>query len=315
MGNLRRSYLLARRGKRTRPDVVAFSNDLEENLLRIRQSILDGTLGFGPYCAFKIYEPKERTIRVAPFVDRVAHHALMRICEPVFDAYQIDDSYACRKGKGTYAALERAKVHSLKQTWFLKLDMRKYFDSISHDRLKEFLRYRFKEMAILELFDRIIDSHCSDTFPDAELRGLPIGNLTSQFFANHFLAVADRYAKEQLGCRAYLRYMDDIVLWDHDRHRLIQNGMELSTFCKGMGLFVKPWCLNRSSKGIPLLGYVVYKGFLYLSTRAERRYRAKLKTAWLLLEEGVFEEESFAAHIVPLVAFRNHARGRWVPEK
>ena len=170
MENLRRSYLLARRGKRARPDVVAFSDNLAEILLWIRQSMLEGTLEFGPYRAFTIHEPKERIIRVAPFADRVAHHALMRLSEPVFEAYQIDESYACRKGKGTYAALERAKAHSLKYAWFLKLDMRKYFDSISHERLKELLSRRFKERAVLDLFDRIVDSHGSDTFPENNLK-------------------------------------------------------------------------------------------------------------------------------------------------
>ncbi len=314
MDNLRRAYLLARRGKRERKDVVEFSRELPENLLQIRRALLDGSIAFGPYREFVVHEPKERIIRVAPFPDRVVHQALMRICEPVFEDFQIYDSYACRKGKGTYAALDRAKAYSLHYEWYLKLDMRKYFDSIPHQTLAGLLQRRFKEKHILEVFGKIIGSHQSNDHGD-EPRGLPIGNLTSQFFANHVLAVADRYGKEQLHIPAYVRYMDDIVLWGTDRDQLVYQALQLARFCESLGLSVKPWCMNRSAEGMPFLGYVVHEGKLYLTRRAEKRFCAKLQSANQLLNSGIWNQAAFAGHVEPLLAFRSHAVGRWTPQE
>jgi retron-type reverse transcriptase len=147
-------------------------------------------------------------IHAAPFRDRVLHHAIMNVCEPIFERAQIFDSYACRKGKGTRAALFRAREFARRYPCYLKLDIRKYFHSINHDQLKKTLGRSFKDGELLALFDAIIDG-C----PMTTGHGLPIGNLTSQFFANHFLAPLDRYLKERLRVPGYIRYMDDFVLW------------------------------------------------------------------------------------------------------
>lgn len=163
---------------------------------------------WGHYHQFTIYDPKVRVISAAPFCERVMHHAIMNVLEPVFENHLMFHSYACRKGKGIQAAILYAFSCSKAHHWFLKLDIRKFFDSISHQILKNQLRRLFKDTRLLFLLDSLIDSY--QTSPAT---GLPIGNLTSQFFANHYLFAMDHYILEKLRPRAYVRYMDDFVLW------------------------------------------------------------------------------------------------------
>ena len=174
-----------------------------------------------------VFDPKERMICAAPFRDRVAHHAIMNVVEPHFESYQIDDSYACRTGQGLDAAIARAVAFSRAGDWYLKMDVRKYFDSVDHGVLKMLLRRRFKDPALLALLDGVIDS-----YENSPGRGLPIGNLTSQFFANHYLGVSDHYIKQTLGCRRYVRYMDDFVVWDSEKDRLRQVRDDVAGFLR-----------------------------------------------------------------------------------
>lgn len=172
--NLRLAYVKARRAKMGRPDVLTFSNNHETNLKNLRHALVHETVEFGKYRYFTIRDPKERTICAATFDERVIHHAVMNVCDPVFERYQIFDSYATRRCKGTFAALERAEQFTKRSTWFLKLDVKKYFDSIDHTILKDLLVRLFKDARLLLLFKRIIESY--EKTPG---KGLPIGNLTS----------------------------------------------------------------------------------------------------------------------------------------
>jgi RNA-directed DNA polymerase len=153
----------------------------------LQRQILSGNVQTGNYRYFTIYDPKQRLICEAPFRQRVLHHALMNICHPFFEKVQIFGSYASRQGKGTYAALERAWYFNKRHLWFLKLDFRKYFDSLDHEILKNQLHRLFKDSDLLQIFERIIDSYCVE-----QNKGVPIGNLTSQYFANHYLAHRSR---------------------------------------------------------------------------------------------------------------------------
>lgn len=306
MDNLRLAYCKARRGKRRRPDVLEFERDLESNLQTLREDLLGGTLAPGTCRTFTIHDPKERLISVAPFRDRVLHHAIINLCEPGFEAYQIHHSFACRRGRGTYAALDQARVFSRRNTWFLKLDIRKYFDSIPHASLKNALARRFKDRRVLELFGRLIDSHGVERGC-----GLPIGNLTSQFLANHYLAAADHFVKERLRRKAYVRYMDDMVLWADTRERLAIVGSRLTRFIeRELDLEVKPWCLNRVAEGLPFLGHVVRSDAVSLSARSKRRYRGKLEHAHTMLACGQWSQEMFASHVQALVAVTEYADQR-----
>jgi len=168
------AFWKAQKGKRAQPETIRFRENLDAELARLRSALLEGPLRFGPYRSFTVHDPKERVICAAPFPDRVLHHAAMNVCHASFEAYQVYDSYACRVGKGTHKAVERARAFAGRHRHYLKLDIRRYFDSIDHEILKAQLRRRFKDWRLLDILDAIIDSY--ETAPG---KGLPIGNLTS----------------------------------------------------------------------------------------------------------------------------------------
>jgi len=257
----------------------------------------------GNYHYFKIYDPKERTICAAAFSERVIHHALMNVCHANFDRFQIFDSYACRLGKGTYAALNRAKQYQQKYKYFLKLDVRKYFDTIEHNVLKNMLAGRFKEVKLLTVFEQIIDSY--HTQPN---KGLPIGNLTSQYFANHYLALADHYLKEVEQQKAYIRYMDDMVLWDNDKSALLKKGVRFEHFiAQKLQVELKPLCLNYTAKGLPFLGYRLYPDTVLLTRSSKKRFECKLKKYTDKLHDNEWNQQDYQRHILPLLACIKHA--------
>lgn len=302
--NLRIAFWKAQQGKSGKREVIGFSDHLDQTLLVLREQIISGEVKIGNYHYFTIHDPKERTICAASFPERVLHHALMNICHHVFEKYQIFDSYASRTGKGTYAALDRAKYFQKKYQWFLKLDVRKYFDSINHEILNKILSSRFKDKVLVGIFNKIINSY--ETSP---LKGLPIGNLTSQYFANHYLAVADHFIKERLKIKCYVRYMDDMVLWHNDKERLINTRDEIYLFLrKELKLTLKPDCLNKTSTGLPFLGYRIFSDHLRLSKRSKTRYKQKIEKYCECLDQGRFSQSCFQDHILPMIAFTEHAR-------
>lgn len=303
IGNLELAYYKARKGKSEKASVQAFGKKLRENLRTLQSQILSGEVEAGSYHYFTIYDPKKRQICAAPFAQRVLHHALMNVCHPFFEKAQTADSYASRIGMGTYAALGRAKEYNRRYAWFLKLDARKYFDSIHNGVLRQQLCRMFKDERLLRIFDRIIDSYCMEPG-----RGLPIGNLTSQYFANHYLSSADHFVKETLRLPAYVRYMDDMVLWHDDKEMLLEAGRRFRGFVETrLELELKPFCLNKNTAGLPFLGYLLYPDRTRLAQRSRRRFIEKTKEYGRLLHEGKWSQKHYQRHIEPLTAFTLHA--------
>jgi hypothetical protein len=225
------------------------------------------------------------------------------VCHPVFERFQISDSYATRIGKGQNAALRRARLFQNTYPWFCKLDIRKYFDSISHSLLNQLLSKRFKDHRLLSLFSKIIDS-----YQVTQGNGLPIGNLTSQYFANFFLAHADHYIKEELRVPAYVRYMDDMVFWGRDKEVLIILKNALISFLGNkLDLSVKPECMNRCGNGLPFLGYVLFEKMVRLNKHSKQRFFNKMNLYQKRLIEGKWHQKEFADHVLPLVAFTSYA--------
>lgn len=297
--NLRLAFWKAQKGKRAQREVLEFRGNLEVEIPALRRAFLTGTYHPAPYRRFRIHDPKEREICAAPLRDRVAQHALMNVCDPVFESYQIHDSYACRLGRGTHRAVERAQQFARRHDWFLKLDIRKYFDSIDQSVLKELLLRRIGDREVLRCFWRIIDSY--ETDPG---KGVPIGNLTSQYFANHYLAVMDHYVKETLCCRAYVRYMDDFVLWGDEKAGLKAMGREVIAFLQGrLVLEVKPMVLGNCARGMTFLGYRVFPEGIRLASRSRLRFRRKLAAVTKALKDGGLSEREAAVRAEPLVAF------------
>ena len=221
--NLYQAFRAARKSKRNRSAVASFEFDLEPNLLALETELRTQTYWPGGYTNFYIYEPKRRLVSAAPFRDRVVHHALCRVIEPIWEARFIQTNFACRTGKGTHKALDQAHAWVRHYCYTFHGDIVKYFPSIDHQILRRLLAHHLADRQVMELIDRILASGAGllaaeypkilfegdDLFALNRPRGLPIGNLTSQFWANVYLHQLDIFVKQTLRCRAYLRYMDD----------------------------------------------------------------------------------------------------------
>lgn len=301
--NLNEAFLRAARGKQERAEVCRFREHLTEYLNRLSDELLAGTFRWGDYHRFTIYDPKKRTICAAPFRDRVAMHAMMRICHPVFEDYQIYDSYASRLNKGVYKALERVQHYARSYEWFLKLDFVHYFDSIDHKVMLGQLTRLFKDPFLLHYLQSQLDGY--EVLPG---RGLPIGNLTSQYMANHYLAVGDHYLKEQLRVPAMVRYMDDILIFAHSKEQLATYYRLYTDYAtEYLRLALHPPVCNRVSRGVPFLGYVVCPRRIHLAQRSRHRFRRKLLMLSSAYENGEMEEQKYRERMTALFAFTLHA--------
>lgn len=301
--NLYSAWIKARKNKIHQKEVLIFEKELDNNLIGLQMEIISGKLKIGNYNFFTITDPKKRTICAASFKERVLHHAIMNVCNDIFERHLIYDTYATRKGKGTYAALDRLKEFVKRYKYYVKLDVRKYFDNIEHNILKYQLSRLFKDQKLLNVFFKIIDSYSV-----SENRGVPIGNLTSQYFANHYLSIADHFAKEQLKLKGYIRYMDDIVFLDNDKTILKRKYIEFKKFVSNnLQLDLKPLVLDKTSNGIPFLGYKVFKYIVRLSQRSKLRFKSKLKEYEKYLLMGKWSEKEYHQHILPLLAFVEYA--------
>lgn len=275
------AFHAAARGKRCRKEVEAFRANLDRELAALRSDLLAGEVAAGPVRRFRIRDPKPRLIHAPCFRDRVLHHAVMAHVGPVLDRALVDDAYACRPGKGSLAAVLRAGGHARRHDWFAQLDMRAYFASIDHEVLLGLLARRFRDRALLALLGDIVRAHA-----DAPGRGLPIGTLTSQHFANFYLGGLDRFLLEACGVRGLVRYMDDIVVWTPDRAAARQALAAARGFlAERLRLEVKPPVrVGRSRDGLSFCGYRILPGRLLLSRRRRRRYAAlrdRAERAWL----------------------------------
>jgi len=302
--NLRLAFWKASRGKRHRPDQRAYAQDLSVEMERLRAGLFSGDFPVGQFTRFTIYDPKEREICAAEFPERVLHHALMNVCEPHFERWLIFDTYACRKGKGQFKAVRRAQEFARQNEWFLKADVRKFFDSVPHENLKALLRRKFKDVLLLAWFDRIIDSY--ETQPG---RGLPIGNLTSQYFANLTLDPLDRFAKETLRMKGYVRYMDDFSLWHSEQSVLKEARAQIVSFASdSLGLTLKgePY-LNRTRHGMDFLGMRILPHMVRLNRRSEKRFVSKVRKYEWRLANGLLSELDFQERVTALTAFVQQA--------
>jgi hypothetical protein len=297
--NLRQAFYRASRGKRRRPDVEAFAANLEANLRHMACEIESGSSPVGRYQQFTIHDPKRRVITAPCFPERVLHHAIMNVCEPYFERFLIADTFACRHGKGRIAALHRAVQFSGRYAVAMKLDMRKYFDSVSHHILFEKLSQRFKDHRLLALFRLIIESHGATAG-----RGLPIGSLTSQHFANFYLGWFDRFVKQQLRVRGYVRYMDDCVLWADDRPTLATCDTQSRGFLRAeLDLQSKTLSIVTVRHGFDFLGCRVYPDHLKLNQRSRRRFRRKLLDLDGEFASGGLSSPELQQRVTSLVAF------------
>jgi len=272
------------KGRGGNRNVMAFAARREEELAALREELLSGAWRPGPYGQFRVTDPKPRTISCAPVRDRVVHHALCGVVAPILERGFTEDCYACRAGKGTHRAAARARELVRRHGWTCKLDIRRYFDSVPHDRLLELLLPMFREKEIRRMIEVIV-RHPVPGLPDG--RGLPIGNLTSQWFANFYLSGLDHYAKEGLGAPGYIRYMDDIVLFADGKAeiwRLHDGVCEWVERERGLEIKGERTVTAPVSEGLAFLGLRIFPGgWRFQRTRllrTRRKFRLR-ERQWL----------------------------------
>lgn len=289
--NLYLAYCKARRGKSNRPEVAQFSADLEKHLLTLQFELQKGAYRPGLYRLFTLYERKPRLIAAAPFRDRVVHHAVINLLEPALDKRFIHHSYACRKGKGVHRAVDQYQRWASRYAYCAKIDIQRYFPSIDQQILKTLLHTYLKEKPLLELLDLIIDSgpeYPSEPtwYPGDDLLtpldrpcGIPIGNLTSQFFANLYLDKLDHSIKEVLGAKAYLRYVDDMLLLSDEKTQLWAWVEEIDNRLESLRLrlHTRKQQVYRTTLGVDVLGYQVFPDFRRLRNDNGYRFARKLR--------------------------------------
>lgn len=299
--NLHQAYLEARKGKRYRDDVLQFTANLEENLIQIQNELIYGTYKVGRYREFYVYEPKKRLIMALPFKDRVVQWAIYRVLNPLYEPTFIEHSYACRVGKGTHKAAAKLQewlriVSKKREKWYyLKLDISKYFYRVDQKLLINIVAKKVKDRNLLQLLWKIIRSedtqfglqitaNMDNNDQRLENCGMPIGNLTSQLFANVYLNELDQFVKQKLGIRYYIRYMDDVIILHNNKKHLHKTLEDISDFLRDnlrLQLNNKT-AIRPITLGIEFVGYRMWNTHKKLKKQTAFKMKKRLK--WLMKE-------------------------------
>ncbi len=315
--NLYLAYRKARKGKRGKPPVAAFEYAQEEEISRLRDELLARTWQPGAYHSFYIHEPKRRLISAAPFRDRVVHHALCNLIEPIWERRFIYDSYANRKGKGTHRAILRCQRFARRYPYVLQCDVEQFFPSVDHAILQAILARYIQDEDVLVLIARILRSGegvqageyqmrwfpGDDLFACSRPRGLPIGNLTSQFWANVYLNSFDHFVKRELRCRAYVRYVDDFLLFAEEKKTLAMWKRRIERRLYGLRMTLHEPQVYPVQTGIPFLGFRIFPTYRRLKRRSGIAFQRRLRGLYLRWVAGEIPAErleasarSWAAH-------------------
>lgn len=310
----------AQKGKRFRDNILEFNYNLETELIRLQQKLTDKSYQPGAYRTFHLTNPKSRLISAAPYRDRVVHHALCNIIVPIFERTFIADSYANRLGFGTHRALKKFTHFARNSRYVLQCDIRKYFPTIDHIILKELIRRKIKCPDTLWLIDTLIENSNEqeiviDYFPGDDLltpvtrrRGLPIGNLTSQFFANIYLNGFDHFVKEQLKISKYVRYVDDFALFSDEREFLADARLAIEEYLAQLRLKIHPIKsqLFETKIGATFLGFRVFSNIIRVRNSNLHQARRRLKRLQTDYAQGKIEREKVNQSIQSWFAHLEH---------
>lgn len=304
LDNLYEADKKARRQKSHRPEVMLFDKNKDKLLLDLQRKLINGEYETSEYYVFKIYEPKEREIFKLPYYpDRIVHHAIMNIMEPIWVSAFIKGTYSCIRKRGMHKALRDVKFalkDEINTQYCLKLDIRKFYPSIDHDILKTIIRKKIKDKRLLSLLDEIIES----------AQGVPIGNYLSQFFANLYLTYLDHWIKEQKKVRYYFRYADDIVILGGDKQQLrdlfyniqdyLNNKLKLN--------FKDNWQIFKvDSRGIDFVGYRVFHTHTLLRKRIKKRFCKKINK---LNKKQNLDKDTYKQKICSYIGWIKYCNGR-----
>jgi len=322
LDNLYLGFRKASRGKRGQPGVAGFEFQLERNLFDLQDELQSTCYKPGEYDSFYIHDPKHRLISAAPFRDRVVHHALCNVIEPIFERTFIGDSYANRVGKGTHAALDRAQSFARRYPCVLQCDIRQFFPSIDHAILNPILARKISDPQVLWLCRQILDGGAKILRNEYEMvyfsgddllailrpRGLPIGNLTSQFWANVYLNELDQFIKRELHVKAYLRYVDDFLLFADDKRQLWDWKQAVQTKLEKLRLTLH----ERSStvypveNGIPFLGFRLYPSYRRLKRRNGIAFQRRFNRLRMQYGRGQISLDQLNLSVQGWVAHASH---------
>ncbi len=290
--NVRESWLEARRGKSSKSAVRRFERDLDRNLQQIRELLINKTYKPSPYTTKMIHEPKTRLIYILPFApDRVIHHVLMRVIEPIWEGLFISDSYACIKGKGLHGGSRRTMEFVRRNRYCLKMDISKFYPSVDHDILYDIIQRKIKCVDTLWLFRKIIYS-----IPDG--KNVPIGNYTSQWMGNLYLNELDYFVKHSLRVKDYVRYCDDFCLFHNDKKHLARLASEIETFLADtLALKLSKNSVFPVTQGVDFLGYRHFPTHILLRKSTTTRIRRRLRRLPSALADGHISFEYFRSCI------------------
>src|SRR3989338_1515549 len=306
--NLEKAFKKARIGKSSKPYVIEFEKNLKENLTSLRNELENFTYIPKPLKRFTIRDPKTRIIHASAFRDRVVHHALCNIIDSIFDKTFIYDSYANRKGKSVHCAIKRFDYFKRKISingsqlnntnyknmvigYVLKADIKHYFDTIDHAILIKKINRTIKDKNVIGLIKQILNQY----YFQFEGKGMPLGNLTSQFFANVYLNDLDYFVKHKLKAKYYMRYVDDFVILHNSKEVLIEYKDKINKYLNNLKLELHP---NKSKiiplyKGINFLGFNVFYYHKLLKKSNIRRFKRKLHHRSIELAVGDLNYDDF----------------------
>ena len=312
------AYLSARKGKRKSWPCRHFEKNLEGELIQLQNDLIWGSYTTGPYKSFYVAEPKRRKITALTlFRDRVVQHAIFNQIEPLWESRFISDSYACRVGKGTHAGADKAQI-MLKEClrehgkiYCLKADIRKYFASIDHETIKQLIRKRISDPRLLPVLENIIDSYHEEGRPG---KGIPIGNLTSQLFANIYLDHFDQWVKCRKQVQRYVRYMDDFVVIHPDKNylhalrldaeRFLQDELQLETNGKTSVFPVS----HQSGRGLDFLGYHLWPDRRRLRKASLKRFKRRLRTCQRKYTAGTMNLSDVKQQLQSFIVHAKHGQ-------
>lgn len=325
--NLHEAYKQARKGKRFRNDVLKFTHNLEENLITIQNELIWKTYRVGRYREFFVHDPKKRLIMALPFKDRVVQWAIYRILNPLLEKSYINNSYACRVGYGSLRAVRKIqywmrKMHRAGQEiYVLKMDVSKYFYRVDHDILVRILQSKIKDRNLLWLLETIIRCEHTDFglgvddtgFTGAKVSsvGMPIGNLTSQMFANLYLNELDQYCKQTLMVNRYVRYMDDVLILGADKAKLRDTWTNIETFLAGslqLSLNGKT-CIRSITQGVEFCGFRIWPQKIRLKKKTALQMRRNLRGIRKRFQCGELDKRSANASVQSYLGLVKHVSG------
>lgn len=270
--NLRLAFKRASRHKHRQRKIKNVEKDLENKLLALQQDLLSGEYKTSAYKTKKIYEPKERIIYILPFYpDRIVHHAIMNVLEPIWNNLMYYHSYACRKNKGQHAGSRKCMEYVRKYRYCLQCDVSKFYPNVNHAILKEILRKKIKDKRLLLLLDEIIDSAEGD-------KNVPIGNYLSQWFGNLYLNELDERVKHVYKIKPYLRYCDDFVFFGNDKAELNKIKADISKWMYSrLKLKLSKCSLYPTSQGVDFLGYRHFPNKILVRKRTAKRVKKNVR--------------------------------------